>query len=100
VPAVLVIDHGALTYDGDLRALVHRVRPRKRVVLRTADGQVETIDVEQSELQARLAAILAQRRVADLTVEDPPLEEVDARAVRGAQGGGGRPTVAAPERAR
>jgi ABC-2 type transport system ATP-binding protein len=75
-PRVLVIDHGALTYDGDLRALVHRVRPRKRVVLRTADGQVETIDVEQSELQARVAAILAQRRVADLTVEDPPLEEV------------------------
>jgi ABC-2 type transport system ATP-binding protein len=75
-PRVLVIDHGALTYDGDLRALVHRVRPRKRVVLRTADGQVETIDVEQSELQARVAEILAQRHVADLTVEDPPLEEV------------------------
>ena len=74
-PRVLVIDHGALTYDGDLRALVRRVRPRKRVVVRALDG-VETLDVAQEELQPRIAAILAHGRVADLTVEDPPLEEV------------------------
>ncbi len=75
-PRVIVIDQGHLTYDGDLRALVQRVRPHKQVVVRTADGKEERLAVPQAELQARIAAILAERQVADLTVEDPPLEEV------------------------
>jgi ABC-2 type transport system ATP-binding protein len=75
-PRVIVIDAGRLTYDGDLRALVQRVRPHKRVIVRTVDGQTETLSVPQPELQARLASIMNGRAVADLTVEDPPLEDV------------------------
>jgi len=33
-PRVVVIDHGHLIYDGDLQALVRRVRPDKRVSIR------------------------------------------------------------------
>jgi len=75
-PRVIVIDQGHLTYDGDLRALVQRVRPHKQVVVRTHDGKEERLAVPQAELQARISAILAEKQVADLTVEDPPLEEV------------------------
>jgi ABC-2 type transport system ATP-binding protein len=75
-PRVIVIDKGRLTYDGDLSKLVHKVRPNKRVVLRRADGRQETLTVSPAELKARIAEVLAAGDVADLTVEDPPLEEV------------------------
>ncbi len=74
-PRVVVIDKGRLTYDGALTELVRKVRPLKRVVVRTSDGRQEAHDVSPAELQATIARLL-QAGVADLTVEDPPLEEV------------------------
>ncbi len=74
-PRVVVIDHGRLTYDGALGDLVHKVRPQKRVIVRLSDGKQETHDVPAAELQPTIARLLA-RGVADLTVEDPPLEDV------------------------
>ena len=74
-PRVVVIDHGRLTYDGALGELVRKVRPQKRVLVRLSDGKQETHDVPAAELQPTIARLL-QRGVADLTVEDPPLEDV------------------------
>jgi ABC-2 type transport system ATP-binding protein len=74
-PRVIVIDKGHLTYDGPLGELVHKVRPQKRVIARLGDGTTETHDVPQAELQAAITRLLA-RGVLDLTVEDPPLEDV------------------------
>ncbi|MDB4969854.1 MAG: transporter [Myxococcales bacterium] len=74
-PRVVVIDKGRLIYDGDLAALVRKVRPQKRVVVRLSDGKTETHDVPDGELQSCIAKLL-QRGVVDLTVEDPPLEDV------------------------
>jgi ABC-2 type transport system ATP-binding protein len=75
-PRVIVIDKGRLTYDGDLQALVKRVRPNKRVVYRLEGGASETLTVPQAELQSQISALLASRKILDLTVEDPPLEDV------------------------
>jgi ABC-2 type transport system ATP-binding protein len=96
-PRVIVIDRGRLIYDGDLRALSHKIRPGKRIVVRFANGngagatkedlarfgQVvaldpgqATIQVAAEEVSGSVARILAALPVADLTVEDPPLEEV------------------------
>ncbi len=95
-PRVVVIDHGRLIYDGDLKELVRRVRPDKRVTIRLAqpaspetldklaqDGSVVSADGNQVVLSvpgARLSGVvrdvLAALPVVDLTVEDPPLEEV------------------------
>jgi ABC-2 type transport system ATP-binding protein len=74
-PRVVVIDKGHLTYDGPLDALVRKVRPQKRVIVRLCDGKQETHDVPAAELQPMITRLLA-RGVADLTVEDPPLEDV------------------------
>jgi len=92
-PRVLVIDHGRLIYDGSLDELVKRVRPDKRVLLKLSrpveardltklgsivshtDAQA-VLQVSQSELQGAVQRALAQLPVVDLTVEDPPLEEV------------------------
>ena len=74
-PRVIVIDKGRLTYDGALTELVRKVRPQKRVIVRLTDGNQETHDVPAGELQGTITRLLA-RGVADLTVEDPPLEDV------------------------
>jgi ABC-2 type transport system ATP-binding protein len=74
-PRVVVIDKGRLTYDGPLNELVRKVRPQKRVIVRLSDGKQETHDVPAAELQPTITRLLA-RGVADLTVEDPPLEDV------------------------
>ncbi len=95
-PRVIVIDKGKLVYDGALEALVTRTRPDKRVVLRfsrpvaAADleslavhGKVIRHDAGESVLQVHKDAVnavvgraLAELPVSDLTVENPPLEEV------------------------
>jgi ABC-2 type transport system ATP-binding protein len=96
-PRVIVIDRGRLIYDGDLRALAHKVRPDKRIVVRFANGAAgtearedlgrfgqvvavepgqATIQVAADDVSGSVARILGALPVADLTVEDPPLEEV------------------------
>jgi ABC-2 type transport system ATP-binding protein len=75
-PRVIVIDHGRLSYDGDLRALVHKVRPHKRIRLRPVEGEPRDLTVAPAELHRTLAELVQAAPVADLTIEDPPLEEV------------------------
>ncbi len=92
-PRVIVIDKGTLSYDGGLDALVRRMRPEKRVVLTldhpapplaldglgkvvSADAAQVVLQVRQDAVSATVARALATLSVRDLTVEDPPLEEV------------------------
>src|SRR5262249_54401880 len=70
-PRVIVIDKGRLTYDGDLRELVHRVRPHRRVAVRKKDGTEQVHAIPQAELAVAVARLVAEPGVADLTVEDP-----------------------------
>jgi ABC-2 type transport system ATP-binding protein len=101
-PRVVVIDKGRLIYDGDLRALSNRVRPDRRIVVRFAngapsadevarhgavvalDGSQATLQVRADEVAGAVSRLLAALPVADLTVEDPPLEEVMSELFRGA----------------
>ncbi|CAM4068674.1 ATP-binding cassette domain-containing protein [Corallococcus sp. ZKHCc1 1396] len=92
-PRVIVIDKGQLSYDGSLDALVQRVRPEKRVVLRLARpvdasllaplGRVVShepgaavLQVRQDAVNATVGQALSTLPVTDLTVENAPLEEV------------------------
>jgi ABC-2 type transport system ATP-binding protein len=103
-PRVVVIDHGRLIYDGDLKELARRVRPDKRVTIRLAEpAQRETIEkvaaavsvvsvegaqvvlsVPGAQLSGTVRDVLAALAVVDLTVEDPPLEEVMRELFRAA----------------
>jgi len=92
-PRVMVIDKGRLIYDGGLSELIRRVRPDKRMLLRLsrpverrdleALGSViehrdaeAIVQVSQDALQPAVARALSSLPLTDLTVEDPPLEEV------------------------
>jgi viologen exporter family transport system ATP-binding protein len=105
-PRVVVIDRGRLIYDGDLKALVRRVRPDKRVTIRLAhpapretleklavtgsqvsqvsvDGTQVILTVASAQLSGVVRDALAALPVVDLTVEDPPLEEVMRELFKG-----------------
>ena len=75
-PRVILVDAGRITYDGALDALVRRVRPNKRVTLRRLGQAPTTQDLPHEGLGAAIAALLADGDVEDLSIEDPPLEEV------------------------
>jgi ABC-2 type transport system ATP-binding protein len=115
-PRVIVIDHGKLIWDGALPDLVKRVRPDKRLRLRLSRPVEErdlaglgkviergaasaTVQVSQERLQASVTQAMTQLPLIDLTVEDPPLEEVmqDLFASNRAAAGGVSGAAAAPE---
>ena len=92
-PRVIVIDQGHLIYDGELKTLARRIRPEKRITLHFSavpvPGALERLGncVAHSETQATLSvpaaqvtdavrAALEQLPIADISVEDPPLEEI------------------------
>jgi ABC-2 type transport system ATP-binding protein len=92
-PRVIVIDKGRLFYDGDLRRLAQTIRPDKSVVLRYGaapdrealsrvgtvielDGVKAVLRVAHKDLRDAVSHLLLDPKLADLTIEDPPLEEV------------------------
>ena len=88
---VIVIHHGVLLFDGPLSGLIERFSPYKTVtvdldgpasdvdrfgdVVQTEDGRV-TLQVPKGEAAAVTARLLAELPVVDLSVTDPPIDEV------------------------
>ena len=88
---VIIIHHGELLFDGALSDLVHRFSPHKTIVVDleveradlsgygdviTTEGSRITLRVPKAETAAITSRLLADLPVVDLTVEDPPIEEV------------------------
>ncbi len=92
---VLVITGGKLVYDGALRGITERFGNTKLIKLRFAEetpeglerygevtrkeGPAVDIKVERNRIAEVLAAILDRSLVDDVSVQDPPLEQVIAR---------------------
>jgi ABC-2 type transport system ATP-binding protein len=97
-PRVIVIDGGVIIHDGDLRALVKTMHPDKLVsftpivtdqggpvgddvlarlgvVVRREAGRV-VLRVPESSLRDAVSHLLSALPVTDLSIEDPPLEDV------------------------
>jgi ABC-2 type transport system ATP-binding protein len=94
-PRVILIHHGQLLYDGALEGLARRLAPFKLIRMALRDGHagdnvalpssvdlVErengrlTLRVARSEAPSLTAHLLNSLPVADLAVEDPPIEAV------------------------
>ncbi len=94
---VLVITHGKLVYDGELAGIIERFGNAKLVKLQfdegggipedlgrygevtRSEGPVADLKVERTRVAEVLGAILDRYQVADVGVQDPPLEQVIAR---------------------
>ena len=88
---VIVIHHGHILFDGDLADLVTRFSPHKTIIVELetentdlapygdvveADGNRYSLRVPKSDTPQITARILSDQPVIDLTIEDPPIEEV------------------------
>lgn len=93
---VIVIDHGKLMYDGSLEELSARIAPHKLVTVELASalnghrldeygevlkhkGQRVELLVPRSKTSEMASRILAELPVADVTIQDPPIEDVITR---------------------
>jgi len=93
---VIVIDHGKLMYDGALDELSARIAPHKLVqvelatalnghrledygeVIKTQGQRIELL-VPRANTSETAARILAELPVVDVTIQDPPIEDVITR---------------------
>jgi ABC-2 type transport system ATP-binding protein len=99
---VLLINRGRLLYDGALDTLVARTAPAKRLELVLGDGVTEdalrafgrvrsfhfpnaVLEVAREEAAAASARVLGALPVVDLSIADPPIEEVIRQAFAQAQ---------------
>lgn len=96
---VVVIHHGALLYDGELTGLVDRFSPYKTIAIELANGRDDIppegmakygevveesggsirLQVPKADTAGVTGRLLAELPIADLTVEDPPVDSVIER---------------------
>ena len=93
---VLLIHQGQLIYDGLLDGLLERFAPYRQVKLELAQqisaaelsefGEIESIQgqevrflIPREKLTPTISRILAQLKIQDLNVNDPPIEEIIGR---------------------
>ncbi len=96
---VVIIALGKIIYDGSLEGIIDRFSNHKIISLQLADGEIssdfdhygEVLAVEPPKVKLRvdralvpdvLGKLLAAHAVADISVEDPPLEEVIAETFK------------------
>jgi ABC-2 type transport system ATP-binding protein len=88
---VIVIHHGHILFDGHLQGLVKRFSSHKMItvqvtdempdlrpygeIVATGEGRV-TLKVPKACVAEVTHRLLAEQRIADLTIEDPPIEQV------------------------
>lgn len=92
---VVVIAHGEIMYDGSLAGIVDSFSGHKILTLQFADGQMpgdlarygDVLEIVEPKARLRvdrgsiadvLSSVLANNTIEDVSVEDPPLEEVIA----------------------
>jgi len=100
---VVIIARGRLIYDGSLEGIVHRFGGEKIVTLQLANGRARAdlsrygeplpappprvkLRVKREVVSEVLGRLLAEYQVHDVSVEDPPLEEVIAAVFAGVEG--------------
>jgi ABC-2 type transport system ATP-binding protein len=73
---VIVIHHGRILFDGQLDALADRFSTTKTIEAVLEDGERVSLSVPKAEIPQATARLLAEHDVMDLTIEDPPIEDV------------------------
>ena len=95
---IIIIHHGQLKYDGAITDLARRIAPFKLIGVALLDGVEDDlgrygtpipnqngdgkrlIQVQADQVAPIAARMLAELAVQDLTIEDPPIEDVIERA--------------------
>ncbi len=93
---VIMINHGIVVFDDSVAALKQQFLARKRVELKLLEPTrfdplpgidlishddfelVVEVDTRQQPIEAVISRLMSSARVADISIEDPPLEEIIA----------------------
>ncbi len=91
---IVMINHGVVVFDGALAELVNRYAPSRTITVQTTatradlalhgevthddDGTI-TIKVAKADVPRVTAAILAAHEVTDISINEPPIEDVIAQ---------------------
>jgi ABC-2 type transport system ATP-binding protein len=85
------VDKGKIIFDGDFAALLETASPNKIIKLQlerpvpdlASYGQISYLEglnahlsIARNEVSSRAAQLLAALPIADITIEDPPIEDV------------------------
>ena len=73
---VIVIHHGRLVFDGDLSTLSDRFTTQRTITARLSDGEEITLLAPRADTASATSRLLAEHDVVDLTIEDPPIDDV------------------------
>ncbi len=90
---IIVVDKGKIIFDGDFSGLLETASPIKIIglqlerqlsatdlqsygTLSSLEGLNATFRVARSEVSQRSAKMLSELPIADITIEDPPIEEI------------------------
>jgi ABC-2 type transport system ATP-binding protein len=88
---VIVVHHGRILFDGELTALADRFAAYKTIEVALSNGAIDlsrfgevvardgervSLRVAREETPRVTARLLAEHEIADLSVEDPPIEDV------------------------
>src|SRR5262245_17971978 len=90
---IIVIDKGKIIFDGDLSRLIEQAAPHKIIRLELTEpvpaerleryGQIQSreglraeLNVARHETSTLAARLLTELPIADVTIEDPPIEEI------------------------
>ncbi len=96
---VVIIAQGRIIYDGSLEGILDRFGGQKVISLLVADGQMPDdlgrygellsiepprakLRIERSDVTDVLSSILSRYAIEDVSVEDPPLEEIIAKVFK------------------
>ena len=90
-PRVIVIHHGRILYDGPLTGLADQFASYKTIGVAVEDGRSDlsrygevihrdgdwiTLRVPKAQTSEVAARLLSEQAVLDLTIEEPPIEDV------------------------
>jgi ABC-2 type transport system ATP-binding protein len=105
---VIVINHGRIVWDDTLKAMKYRLLRRKVIdlrleaplrlsregvrVLKTRDYSAKLeVDLTRTRLEELIAELVRRNRILDITVSNPPMEEIIAAIYAQPQAGPGGP---------
>jgi ABC-2 type transport system ATP-binding protein len=88
---IIVVDKGKIIFDGDFAALLETASPNKIIKLQLErpvsdlakygtvsflEGLNAHLSIARNEVSSKAAQLLAALPIADITIEDPPIEDV------------------------
>jgi len=73
---VIIIDNGAIIYDGELSSIISKFAKYKLIELTLDSGKTKIVKVTRDKAAKKAAELLSKFPVTDINIKDPEIEDV------------------------